>query len=597
MEQLISKASVFRWLVATVAALAFYLFSDQFLAPPDCAFYWAWADALLRSFSFEFGESFAGLQIPQWYCYVVPETGRLANDWPMGTGLMVLPVAWAGAVAAHVWILLLLGAVLHYWWSQTDGASRGTKAAALVALFAGTPLLFYGLFAPFFSHIPSFIVCSAFLVCWAGKWSGSTAWRLFSCGVLLGFAVLIRPQNALLAIVFLFDVSALLARFRNAGAVVLRETVVPLAAGLVLGLLPRFYSQWVIYGNPLSMPKLEEMNWLSPNFLPMLFSDYHGMLPWTPLYAVAIIGLIMGVRTRPRLYGALLAVFVSQLYVNAANEVWWSGGSFGNRRMTDYSIVVAWGLLPLFTHARRYVRVGSTVMTIACCAWTMTLLLAERRLLVPLDRYIPFASPDFLPAVARVFTEPTETWKSLARRAYVIEPMKLLWAAVLFGGLLLVLQPGLRRLSARQAGIALAGFGIVLQGIVGVAALRTPAQSEEVIAATESESKILWDNYNELAGYYLVKAEWTEAEQIAEMAIALRPEAFTGYWYKGMAQLQSGQLAEARASFAKVVELNPQHHNANAILEDIDRALKPVPASVVVPQRQTPAGKTDWRVQ
>lgn len=534
--------------------------------------------------------------MPARYCYLT-ETARLANDWPMGTGLLLLPASWAGTTWAHAWVVLLAAAAMAVWWRYNPDY-KSNRIIALAAMVVGTPVLFYLAFGPFFSHIASFTLVTVFLT----HWSATPAerripYQWLMSGLLLGLSALVRPQNALLGLIYLADLPAIirLARAQQIKPVV--NSICALAAGTILGISPRLPAYAVVYGHPFQLPKLEEMNWFSPNIIDTLFNDYHGVLPWTPLLFLAVAGLVTGLWQKPRVAAGLLLVFMVQVYVNAANEVWWSGGSFGNRRLTDYSIVVAYGICFLTSYPSRLVRVPVLATTLLCSAWTLTLLLAERRLILPLDRYIPFHYPQLPISLSQVFTQPVATWQALSRGLSLPTALQRALASVaLFAGMFGVIKLA-RSGQPRGRGAAaytLVGCTVVLLVLSTVAAVRTPAiPRDQLTGKLPKGSTILWDNYLELCGYYMVRGEFAKAIASADKAIAILPEEPGGYWYKALAHLNNNQWEDARKSADKVLALNPDHVNARALLSELNGPAENQPA--------TNAGATtpssDWRIK
>src|SRR5690606_314352 len=243
-----------------------------------------------------------------------------------------------------------------------------------------------------------------------------------------------------------------------------------------------------------------------------------------------------------RVAAGLLLVFLIQVYINAANEVWWSGGSFGNRRLTDYSIVIAWGLLFLAAHPRPSLRYGTVALVVLCSAWSFTLLLAERRLILPLDRYIPFYHDQFLPSLGRVDPRPIATAQATTPSLTPgTSPPRASTSAILFLATLGIFTMLCRRGKVslqRVALYTLSSITAILFAISTLAAYRTPPlQQNEIPATLPSSSTILWDNYLELAGYHIVKQNYPQAIATADKAIAILPGEPGGYWYRAIAHL------------------------------------------------------------
>jgi hypothetical protein len=447
-------------------------------------------------------------------------------------------------------------------------------------------------------------VVTFFLVSWYKAHELRDGWHWLILGLLLGFATLVRPQNALLALVFLADGKWLWGAARENIASFLKAIALPFIIGGVIGVAPRFPAFAVLYGNAFALPKLDEMHWLNHNLVETLFNDYNGILPWTKVFAPGVAGLILGWKRDRRLCAGLLLVLAVQVYVNAANEVWWSGGSFGNRRLTDYSIIIAWGLWLLLQITAKWVRMTAVVSVALCCTWTFTLLLAERRLIVPLDKYVPFSGPDFSSNLIKVYSEPIETWKSLTRALPGHVAARAGAAGLLFVVLWVVMgQIDLWRRSGlkRVIGTGLVTIMLGISGLVTLAAFRTPAISNaDMVTKLGSSSGILWDNYVELANYYLVKRDFPAARMSAEKAISMRPEVSTGYWYRAMAELHGSDPTAAAKDFRMVMKLDPNHANAEKMAETADELAgeQQAPSTKELEIRQ-PTGevKSDWRVK
>ena len=369
---------------ALVAGACFFLFSDPFLSPPDCALYWSWAQSLFHDLDFAFWNDYAGFEVPVRYVYLTGAS-RISNDWPIGAGLALGPVVLLGKSIAHAWTILFCVGAMALWTRAARDQSRQSGLSrewGLGAMIAGTPVLFYLSFGPFFSHAASFAATTAFLAVWSTTRGNRTMLEWILLGFLLGLATVVRPQNALLAIAFLAELPA---RFT--------PRFLPFAAGAaLLAFAPQLIAWQFLYGSPLALPKVDEMRWLSPAIGETVLSDYHGVLPWTPIYIPALAGLFLLYRMDARLATGLLLMLAVQLHVNAANEVWWAGGSFGNRRLMDGAIVVAWGIAALAGIESKPARWTARAAIVACCAWTTWLLLAERAGALPLSRHVPFAS-------------------------------------------------------------------------------------------------------------------------------------------------------------------------------------------------------------
>lgn len=543
------------------AGVFFLLFADHFLSPPDCASYWAWAQAITSQMDFYFVPIYESLRVPAFYFYVTP-TGRISNDWPIGTGMALLPVVRFGTVIAHAWILMLAAGVIALW-LRAGPFSRTERSIAAAAIALGTPLGFYLLYGPFFSHVASFIVTTVFIILWDRTRQSRSKSEWLLLGLLLGCAAMIRPQNLVLAVVFL-------AEWRS-----LRPARVLLcAAAALFAFVPQMIVYWRLYGTPFSLPKIEEMQWLHPAFANMLLSDFHGVIPWTPVYLLGFAGLLTLLRTDRVLGAGLLLALLAQIYLNAANYVWWAGGSFGNRRLTDPAIIIAYGLAGLWNGRKERIwKFGTGAVIAACCFRTVWLLLAERRQIVPLDRYVSFSAPGFNAGMMRVWMEPLDTLRALIRPLH--ESQHLLGRSC--GAVLAALgtwaafacAPSIGRRHAQTFGRLLTGGLAALTIAVTIAALRTPPETDpQVLKALGRSSGVLWDNYVEQAYYASQKRDDLESERAARAAIRVRPKHYSGWYYLGAALYNQNRMPEAVTALDEVLKLYPKHPSAGVLRQD-----------------------------
>jgi glycopeptide antibiotics resistance protein len=106
-----------------------------------------------------------------------------------------------------------------------------------------------------------------------------------------------------------------------------------------------FYKQ---LGNAFLMPQGESfMRWSSPQWMAVLFSGYHGLIPWSPLFLLAVIGLFKAMFRHRGIWrwfmlGAILTI-TATAYINACVIDWWAGWAYGARRFCCLIPFVALG--------------------------------------------------------------------------------------------------------------------------------------------------------------------------------------------------------------------------------------------------------------
>jgi hypothetical protein len=226
----------------------------------------------------------------------------------------------------------------------------GTLAA--LAVWIGTPLVFYMYVAPPMSHATSAFAVSLFLWWWIRI---RDTWRPAEVAVLGVFAAvmaMVREQDAFFAVGPALDFiwTAIAARDGRTG-----RWAAAGAAGIGAGLvafLPQALAYLALNGHvgP-SHLVARKMSWSAPHALQVLASPAHGFLVWTPLAAAGLAGLVALLRRLPAearpIAAALLLVSLLQVYVAGSVESWTVAGAFGQRRFVSLTAPLVVGIAAL----------------------------------------------------------------------------------------------------------------------------------------------------------------------------------------------------------------------------------------------------------
>jgi len=139
-------------------------------------------------------------------------------------------------------------------------------------------------------------------------------------------------------------------------------------------LLPTFITRWIIYGSlfETGYPPVWKWNWTSPAFLRVLFSADHGLFSWTPILALAVVGLLFLVKKNWLLgTGALLTFLAYYLFISSYPD--WDGmSSFGNRFFVSLTPVFILGLTALLSSFSEWM--GKASRAVAFSGLTIALL-------------------------------------------------------------------------------------------------------------------------------------------------------------------------------------------------------------------------------
>jgi len=220
-----------------------------------------------------------------------------------------------------------------------------------LGIWAGSSLPVYMYFNPFWSHAHSAFMVALFLWYWdrtrpnrtLGQWlvlgliSGLLADVYFVNGVFLlipfveaiqGYVQDLQRKGAALAILHRFGANlAYLAIF---SAVVLPTLV---TRKIIFGGMFRFGAYTVL-----------PWNWRAPFWRSVLFSSDHGMLTWTPLLGIALLGLFLPFAAAKRIRAYLLLAALAFYYVISSYPYWDGLASYGNRFFISLTPVFIFGL-------------------------------------------------------------------------------------------------------------------------------------------------------------------------------------------------------------------------------------------------------------
>ena len=357
------------------------------------------------------------------------ETGRRINFGTIGCALLWSPFYLAGDVVARATGAPVDGFSKPYVAAVAYGSAvYGFLALVLavrcaerlglngfvagLAIWFGTPLLFYMYVAPPFSHACSAFGVALFTYIWLeirDEWSIRGLVALGAAGALMA---MIREQD--LFFVFGPALDWILANAQrqmpNAKSQMpdAKRRLVAALAGCVAFLVvfaPQAATYLILNGHLGPHASVgRKMNWAAPHALQVLFSPAHGFFVWTPLALLALAGPAVAsafrrkrleeeAPTRPAAASAgspvasafrrkrhaglcLLLMVALQIYIGGSVESWTVAGAFGQRRFialtTAMVIGHAWADAALrgSTPARRLFR----AVTVLAVYWNLALI-------------------------------------------------------------------------------------------------------------------------------------------------------------------------------------------------------------------------------
>jgi hypothetical protein len=237
---------------------------------------------------------------------------------------------------------------------------------ATVAIWWASSLPVYMYFNPSWSHAHSAFMVALFLWYWhtTRGTRGTMQWIVLAA--IAGLMLNVYYPNAMVLAILAVEAApqylAALRRSRMPGREIgpsvlqLARNHVLFAVVMIACLLPTFVSHYVIYGNPFQSGyvSLKDWAWRSPYFLSVLFSSEHGLLVWTPVIALACIGVVMFAIREPRVGGAILAATLAFYFFIACYPDWAGISSYGNRFFVSLTPIFIIGLSVFFDRAARF---------------------------------------------------------------------------------------------------------------------------------------------------------------------------------------------------------------------------------------------------
>jgi len=280
----------------------------------------------------------------------------------------------------------------------------GQALSSGLAIWVGTPLLFYMYVAPPFSHACSAFAVALFVAIWLRVRQTWTVQGAIALGLAGALMAMVREQDIFCALGPAVDFLLTLIKGEGTRHKAKGETPAIGASarpGVFLGLigctafligyLPQLIAYQALNGFPRPSPLvIRKMFWSSPHALQVLADPEHGFLCWTPLALLALAGLII-VAVAPRavvaeetaatsqvrrIAGCMLLMVAMQIYISGAVESWTVAGAFGQRRFVAVTIFLVVGLAAFRRWAdSRSARIATNIAIVLCVWWNLALTL------------------------------------------------------------------------------------------------------------------------------------------------------------------------------------------------------------------------------
>ncbi|SNR40166.1 hypothetical protein [Hymenobacter mucosus] len=219
-------------------------------------------------------------------------------------------------------------------------------ALTMIVLVLGSNYLEYAAIGGAMTHIWLFTWYAVLLTLTPSFYRRPTMGRAVAIGAVVGIMTLTRPTEILATLLPLcWGLRPTAAAFRERFLFWGRYWpygLWALVGGAAFVLVQPLYwhyasGNWIVYSY-----QDQGFSWLRPHLWEGLFSYRAGWLLYSPLLFTALFGFGALRRQVPEAFWAMLVFTILFIYVTFAWDIWWYGGSLGQRAMVQSYAVLAW---------------------------------------------------------------------------------------------------------------------------------------------------------------------------------------------------------------------------------------------------------------
>jgi hypothetical protein len=282
----------------------------------------------------------------------------LAHILVLFLNLLGMPVAANGfslpyliAMALGTAIYGFLGLLLSFLLARRYVGEKWAFLATL-GIWWGSSLPVYMYFNPAWSHTHSAFVVALFLWYWDRTRPSRTTSQWLVLGLISGLMLDIYFPNGVFLLLPLIESllgysERLKTQPQAARTLFLQNLLFVLT--ICFAFLPTIITRRIIFGGYFRFGSYSHLSWdwSGPHWLSLLVSSNHGLFSWTPLLAIALIGLFFTPR-QARILALYFGLAVAVFYYLISSYPFWHGmSSFGNRFFISLTPIYVFGLAAL----------------------------------------------------------------------------------------------------------------------------------------------------------------------------------------------------------------------------------------------------------
>lgn len=258
--------------------------------------------------------------------WLAPALGQTPDGF---SNIYQLMLIISGLFYAFLGLILLRSLLLSYF-------DPLVTTLVLVAIALGTNLFYYSTREAAMPHSYNFFLITLFVTL-VLRWYKKPIWQnSLLLGLLFGLIALVRPSNILLLLfLLLYGVTSWLTLKERLLFYLQRwYLVLIMLLGFFIPWIPQFLYWKAVTGHFLFFTYAEKgatFYFGHPHILESLFSFRKGWLVYTPVMAIALVGMLCMRRWARSWFLALLIYVLAMIYVQSSWWCWWFGGGFGLR--------------------------------------------------------------------------------------------------------------------------------------------------------------------------------------------------------------------------------------------------------------------------
>lgn len=303
--------------------------------------------------------------------YLIGKLVRPADD-PNGAGFTLVDHAMVDVAASFYGALGLLLVFL----VLIKRVREPVALAVVLAILAGTNLLFYAVANPGMSHVYSFFLFAAFIFLLERQVRQPPAnIRHLLLGIVAGLILVTRPTNVIfIPLAIAITATSWAEVSARIGKLLHMRFAAPFLIGAFLMCLPQMAYWQYAFGTPIKWSYSGEgfTNYLSPQLIPVWFAPANGLFPYSPLALVVLFACLAQRKAMHVMAGATWLAFLTVSYLSASWFAWGFGCGFGSRNFVEYGVILAFPLATLLNTPFRE-RKLLTALVGLCCLWTVKL--------------------------------------------------------------------------------------------------------------------------------------------------------------------------------------------------------------------------------